>query len=249
MGRPTRNASELLAFWEYIRRYMDEGPEAAPKPTKLIGKFPLAMAFVHGRLAPGQPFDKTPALWVFVLVYSLLLPLIVIHAFGHWVSCCCAMSRSSPSPSKRQASNEPCKRGLAGCVASRPSPIYYRCTSQPLSNENNEQQRAKFQQRYDQQLASFQRIIDGAGRAYAGACRTPAFYAANSTITTVTILPRARQSRPAPRAQGEMAGRSGPGITDGPLMPVKETAPSQQKIQISSDISDRQKAKSYVGRV
>nr|NLU60173.1 hypothetical protein [Pseudomonas sp. BIGb0427] len=44
-----------------------------------------------------------------------------------------------------------------------------------LEERYNEQQRAEFQQRYDQQLASFQRIIDGAGRAYAGACRTPAF--------------------------------------------------------------------------
>ncbi|WP_414929104.1 DUF6708 domain-containing protein, partial [Pseudomonas sp. IT-P74] len=25
VGKPTRNASELLAFWEYIRRYMEEG--------------------------------------------------------------------------------------------------------------------------------------------------------------------------------------------------------------------------------
>ncbi|SEK09749.1 DUF6708 domain-containing protein, partial [Achromobacter sp. NFACC18-2] len=30
VGKPTRNASELLAFWEYIRRYMEEGPDAAP---------------------------------------------------------------------------------------------------------------------------------------------------------------------------------------------------------------------------
>ncbi|UVM58071.1 hypothetical protein LOY37_11010 [Pseudomonas sp. B21-012] len=44
-----------------------------------------------------------------------------------------------------------------------------------MFNENNEKQRAKFQLRYDQQLATFQQTIDGAGRAYAGACRTPAF--------------------------------------------------------------------------
>ncbi|WP_433912122.1 hypothetical protein [Pseudomonas vranovensis] len=43
-----------------------------------------------------------------------------------------------------------------------PFPIYYRCTSQPLFNENNEKQRAKFQLRYDQQLATFQQTIDGA---------------------------------------------------------------------------------------
>uniref|UniRef100_UPI0034E430A2 DUF6708 domain-containing protein n=1 Tax=Pseudomonas plecoglossicida TaxID=70775 RepID=UPI0034E430A2 len=32
VGKPTRNASELLAFWEYIRRYMEDGPAAAPAP-------------------------------------------------------------------------------------------------------------------------------------------------------------------------------------------------------------------------
>ncbi|MGE8393717.1 hypothetical protein HFV04_022930 [Pseudomonas sp. BIGb0427] len=86
VGRPTRNASELLAFWEYIRRYMDEGPEAAPKPTKLIGKFPWPWRSFMAVWRLDSRLIKTPALWVFVLVYSLLLPLIVIHAFGHWVS-------------------------------------------------------------------------------------------------------------------------------------------------------------------
>ncbi|MGF6591815.1 DUF6708 domain-containing protein [Pseudomonas sp. 2835] len=86
VGRPTRNASELLAFWEYIRRYMEEGPEAAPKPTKLIGKFPWPWRSFMAVWRLDSRFIKTPALWVFVLVYSLLLPLIVIHAFGHWIS-------------------------------------------------------------------------------------------------------------------------------------------------------------------
>ncbi|MGF6591816.1 DUF6708 domain-containing protein [Pseudomonas sp. 2835] len=86
VGKPTRNASELLAFWEYIRRYMEEGPEAAPKPAKLIGKFPWPWRSFMAVWRLDSRFIKTPALWVFVLVYSLLLPLIVIHAFGHWIS-------------------------------------------------------------------------------------------------------------------------------------------------------------------
>ncbi|WP_342624365.1 DUF6708 domain-containing protein [Pseudomonas alkylphenolica] len=86
VGKPTRNGSELLAFWEYIRRYMEEGPEAAPKPQKLIGKFPWPWRSFMAVWQLDSRFFKTPQLWIFVLVYSLLLPLITIHAIGHWIS-------------------------------------------------------------------------------------------------------------------------------------------------------------------
>ncbi|PSS46184.1 DUF6708 domain-containing protein [Pseudomonas sp. BBP2017] len=86
VGKPTRNGSELLAFWEYIRRYMEEGPEAAPKPKKLIGKFPWPWRSFMAVWQLDSRFFKTPQLWIFVLVYSLLLPLITIHAIGHWIS-------------------------------------------------------------------------------------------------------------------------------------------------------------------
>jgi len=86
VGKPTRNGSELLAFWEYIRRYMEEGPEAAPKPQKLIVKFPWPWRSFMAVWQLDSRFFKTPQLWIFVLVYSLLLPLITIHAIGHWIS-------------------------------------------------------------------------------------------------------------------------------------------------------------------
>ena len=86
VGKPTRNGSELLAFWEYIRRYMEEGPEAAPKPQKVIGKFPWPWRSFMAVWHLDSRFFKTPQLWIFVLVYSLLLPLITIHAIGHWIS-------------------------------------------------------------------------------------------------------------------------------------------------------------------
>jgi len=86
VGKPTRNGSELLAFWEYIRRYMEEGPEAAPKPQKLIGKFPWPWRSFMAVWHLDSRFFKTPQLWIFVLAYSLLLPLITIHAIGHWIS-------------------------------------------------------------------------------------------------------------------------------------------------------------------
>jgi len=86
VGKPTRNASELLAFWEYIRRYMEEGPEAAPKPKKLIGKFPWPWRSFMAVWQLDSGFLKAPQLWIFLPIYCLLLPLIIVHACAHWVS-------------------------------------------------------------------------------------------------------------------------------------------------------------------
>ncbi len=86
VGKPTRGASELLAFWEYIRRYMEYGPDAAPRPLRLISKFPWPWnSFkVAWRLDTGS-LGK-PVLWFFVLINLLLLPVILIHGVFHWVS-------------------------------------------------------------------------------------------------------------------------------------------------------------------
>ncbi|MFG0865858.1 DUF6708 domain-containing protein [Pseudomonas sp. FYR_7] len=86
VGKPTRNASELLAFWEYIRRYMEDGPAAAPAPEKLIPKFPWPWLSLKAAWGLDTRFLRNSALWVFVLLNILMLPLILIHAFGHWLS-------------------------------------------------------------------------------------------------------------------------------------------------------------------
>lgn len=86
VGKPTRNASELLAFWEYIRRYMEVGPEAAPRPARLISKFPWPWNSLKAAWRLDSSFLHNPALWVFVLINLMLLPVILIHATGHWIS-------------------------------------------------------------------------------------------------------------------------------------------------------------------
>ena len=86
VGKPTRNASELLAFWEYIRRYMEDGPAAAPAPEKLIPKFPWPWLSLKAAWGLDTRFLRNSALWVFVLFNLLMLPLILIHALGHWLS-------------------------------------------------------------------------------------------------------------------------------------------------------------------
>ena len=86
VGKPTRDATELLAFWEYIRRYMEYGPEAAPRPQRLLSKFPWPWNSFKAAWRLDTGFVGTPALWLFILLNLLLLPVILIHGFFHWVS-------------------------------------------------------------------------------------------------------------------------------------------------------------------
>ncbi|MFO3797246.1 MAG: DUF6708 domain-containing protein, partial [Anaerolineales bacterium] len=79
VGKPTRNASELLAFWEYIRRYMEYGPDAAPRPQRLINKFPWPWNSLKVAWLLDIGFVRKPALWLFILINLLLLPVILIH--------------------------------------------------------------------------------------------------------------------------------------------------------------------------
>ena len=86
VGKPTRNASELLAFWEYIRRYMEDGPAAAPAPQKLLTKFPWPWLSLKAAWGLDTRFLRHTGLWVFVVINILILPAILIHATGHWLS-------------------------------------------------------------------------------------------------------------------------------------------------------------------
>ena len=86
IGKPTRNASELLAFWEYIRRYMEHGPAAAPAPEKLICKFPWPWLSLKAAWGLDTSFLRQRELRIFVLLNLLLWPVILIHATGHWLS-------------------------------------------------------------------------------------------------------------------------------------------------------------------
>jgi len=86
LGRPARGASELLAFWEYIRRYMEDGPTAAPPPKKLICKFPWPWLSLKAAWRLDSRFLRHRVLWVFVVLNALILPVILLHAIFHWLS-------------------------------------------------------------------------------------------------------------------------------------------------------------------
>lgn len=86
IGKIAQDGKELLAFWEYIRRYMEEGPAAAPPPKKLINKSPSPWQSFKAVSWLDRRFFRHSALWVFVLVYVLILPFTLVHALGHWLS-------------------------------------------------------------------------------------------------------------------------------------------------------------------
>ena len=65
---------------------MEEGPAAAPPPTKLINKFPWPWLSLKVAWRLDTRFLRHSALWVFVLINILILPAILIHATGHWLS-------------------------------------------------------------------------------------------------------------------------------------------------------------------
>ncbi|NWL76214.1 hypothetical protein DM872_05075 [Pseudomonas taiwanensis] len=86
VGKPTHSARELLAFWEYIRRYMEDGPAAAPAPKKLLSKFPWPWLSLKAAWGLDTRFLRHSGLRIFVVANVLMLPAILIHATGHWLS-------------------------------------------------------------------------------------------------------------------------------------------------------------------
>jgi hypothetical protein len=86
LGAPLRSEHELYALWEYIRRYMEEGPESLPKP-RCIPRFPwpwrsllAPWSFIENKWAAAPWSPKMIAL---VVVVS---PLMLLHAVAHWCS-------------------------------------------------------------------------------------------------------------------------------------------------------------------
>ncbi|EJN36042.1 hypothetical protein PMI38_04209 [Pseudomonas sp. GM84] len=86
IGKPTHNASELLAFWEYIRRYMEDGPADAPAPKTRLSKFPWPWLSLKAAWSEDSPYLHYRGLGVFVVFNVLMLPAILIHASSHWLS-------------------------------------------------------------------------------------------------------------------------------------------------------------------
>lgn len=84
VGKTANNFPELQAEWEFIRRFMDEGPEGLPRPS-ITSHFPWPwQAFTPQFEGVTQYFRKSP--WVIKCGLVLISPAFLIIGTGHWLS-------------------------------------------------------------------------------------------------------------------------------------------------------------------
>lgn len=85
IGHKTKSATELNNLWEFIRRYMEDGPEAVPKP-KLISKFPWPWVSLQAPMIYLWPLFGKYGYEKLLPIFILLSPLFLIHGIFHWIS-------------------------------------------------------------------------------------------------------------------------------------------------------------------
>ncbi|MCQ4145422.1 DUF6708 domain-containing protein [Vogesella sp. AC12] len=85
VGNACRDYKQLLSFWEYIRRFMEDGPDAVPEPRRLRSKWPnpLVSMWAVSRLSLPGGFDLGRS---FLWLRLGLTPVFVIWGLGHYVS-------------------------------------------------------------------------------------------------------------------------------------------------------------------
>ncbi|MEW5667972.1 DUF6708 domain-containing protein [Pseudomonas putida] len=84
LGKQGQGGSELRDEWEFIRRYMEEGPHAVPRP-RLSTQLPSPLqAFSAQFEGLGRFFRKSS--WLFKVALLFVWPAFVIIGTGHWLS-------------------------------------------------------------------------------------------------------------------------------------------------------------------
>jgi hypothetical protein len=84
LGKQGQGGSELRDEWEFIRRYMEEGPHAVPRP-RLSTQLPSPIqAFSAQFEGLGRFFRKSS--WLFKLAMLMVWPAFVIIGTAHWIS-------------------------------------------------------------------------------------------------------------------------------------------------------------------
>lgn len=81
VGNPCRDFQQLLSFWEYIRRFMEDGADAVPMPKRLRSKWPnpLTSILAVSRLNLPGGFDLGHS---FLWLRIVLTPLFVFWGVG-----------------------------------------------------------------------------------------------------------------------------------------------------------------------
>ncbi|MCD5360608.1 DUF6708 domain-containing protein [Chromobacterium aquaticum] len=85
LGGPCDDYAQLLGFWEYIRRFMEEGPQAAPRPRRLRTRWPnpVSSLLTVFRLNLPGGIGKLP---FFRVLRVIMFPAFFIWMLGHQLS-------------------------------------------------------------------------------------------------------------------------------------------------------------------
>ncbi|WP_425928396.1 DUF6708 domain-containing protein [Pseudomonas sp. NyZ201] len=86
VGKRADGTSDITNLWEFIRRYMEEGPQSVPAPKKLLGKAPWPWLSVMASLSFFRPLWRTGLRWQVACIVALASPALALHALGHWIS-------------------------------------------------------------------------------------------------------------------------------------------------------------------
>ena len=86
VGKVADGTNDIVNLWEFIRRYMEEGPQSVPAPKKLLGKVPWPWLSVMASLSFFRPLWRAGLRWQIACIVALASPALALHAVGHWVS-------------------------------------------------------------------------------------------------------------------------------------------------------------------
>ena len=84
IGNQGNGGSELRDQWEFIRRYMEEGPNAVPRP-RLSTQLPSPIQAFSAQFEGMSRFLRNSS-WLFKVILLMVWPAFVILGTAHWVS-------------------------------------------------------------------------------------------------------------------------------------------------------------------
>ncbi|MFF5868263.1 DUF6708 domain-containing protein [Pseudomonas sp. NPDC012596] len=84
IGNQGNGGSELRDQWEFIRRYMEEGPDAVPRP-RLSTQLPSPIQAFSAQFEGMSRFLRNSS-WLFKVILLMVWPAFVILGTAHWVS-------------------------------------------------------------------------------------------------------------------------------------------------------------------
>ncbi|OCG23237.1 hypothetical protein A9G45_00885 [Gilliamella sp. HK2] len=88
IGKNTYNPQDYKDEWEFIRRYMEHGPDNLPKP-RLSTHLPMPFHGFEGHIKPMIHAAKNaPTVWVYLLLIPVFLILPPFYTVGYFISEC-----------------------------------------------------------------------------------------------------------------------------------------------------------------